>query len=753
MTSRDLIQTLDGTEWIKSVCLAGDGLIASASEDKNINLWDMKTGRNISRLQGHEHHVRCVVHLSSGLIVSGSFDTTIKVWDPQRREVIQTLQHGDDVKCACGLDEAFLASGGLDNNIKLWDLRTGECVKVLSGHRHCVQSVCQLNDKYLASGSTDCTVMIWNVNTGVSVATLREHTRTVWSVCPAGDGLLASAGMDRLIKIWNIHTHKCVRTLTGHNDSVFTITLIGDHLVASGSQDATVKIWDTKTFQCLQTLNGHTKGVSCICKVGPNTICSGSFDTSINVWRVEELTKRMSLVEEKSGLIDAMLEDNNVDVENLHQKIDMYNLTDERLLLKRDFLSAIKNKDQASALCLIEQFQPQLYIFQTYIEQALKKEMQVFQERFRHITPRKQKSGLLDPHDYTLMLENFRTLWNERNDNTELLMNLWTKCSSLHIDKMASLTTEFDNKSMDYKTLELQLSKLVETEKPETTYRMQVLEAEIKMLKQQLQSKENELHAELLKEYQIDNNIQQTDVQLKSIETRKVEIQSILETHRTQTTSMNQLTEEVNSWRKNMYHNLQTFQARLTDIKRKFELQWRVWEPKHVINWITSLDKSFPRKYRLTLQQKLPHQISMGQDLEYMTVAHIGSLGIIAVRDRVLVHKEIQRIIHLDSEGVTAKTTTTKEEDMREQSWKTWKPQDTINWICSLDRTWDIKYRSILSQTVPAQILIGDDLQYMDVDLLVDLGIDPLPDRGRIMANIQRVMKLNPSLIGNTTFE
>ena len=65
---------------INDVKFSPDGrLIASASFDKSIKLWDGNTGKFISVLRGHVQRVYCLAwSADSRLLVSGSADSTVK---------------------------------------------------------------------------------------------------------------------------------------------------------------------------------------------------------------------------------------------------------------------------------------------------------------------------------------------------------------------------------------------------------------------------------------------------------------------------------------------------------------------------------------------------------------------------------------------------------------------------------------------------------------------------------------------------
>ena len=64
-----------------------DGRLASGSADNTIRLWDVKTGEETARLEGHGGWVNALAVLPDGRLASGSDDSTIRLWDakPARR--------------------------------------------------------------------------------------------------------------------------------------------------------------------------------------------------------------------------------------------------------------------------------------------------------------------------------------------------------------------------------------------------------------------------------------------------------------------------------------------------------------------------------------------------------------------------------------------------------------------------------------------------------------------------------------------
>jgi ribosome assembly protein 4 len=98
-------------------------LIASASFDKSVKLWDGRSGKFITTLRGHVSRVYQITwSADSRLLCSGSSDSTLKVWDIKARKLLLDLPgHSDEVFAVdWSPDGERVASGGRDRVLKMW---------------------------------------------------------------------------------------------------------------------------------------------------------------------------------------------------------------------------------------------------------------------------------------------------------------------------------------------------------------------------------------------------------------------------------------------------------------------------------------------------------------------------------------------------------------------------------------------------------------------------------------------------------
>jgi WD40 repeat protein/tRNA A-37 threonylcarbamoyl transferase component Bud32 len=265
----------------------------SCGFDRTLRVWDVATGKELARLEGH---TRGIIHClalcpDQRQLLSGE-DGIIELWDVGTGKVLHRFEGVGSVVClAVSPDGRWALSGSYDHTLRLWDLKGRKEVHRFDAHTGPVQGVAFSPDgRRAASGSHDRTIRLWDLAKRREISCLREHTGGVNSVAFSPDGsLLLSGGGDRTVRFWDAKTGKELRS-ANHLDYVCSVAFSPDGRRAlSASNDATVRLWDVKTAKELHRFTGH-RGIVWDVAFSPNgrsaLSCGG--DHTIRLWRLPD---------------------------------------------------------------------------------------------------------------------------------------------------------------------------------------------------------------------------------------------------------------------------------------------------------------------------------------------------------------------------------------------------------------------------------------------------------------------------------
>ena len=243
-------------------------LLVSSCEDKNVRLWDARTGECVFVLRGHTDGVTMAkFSLSGGRVASASGDGTARIWDVATGKCLYALEgHTADIKSIEFSPNGLqIATTSKDTTARLWDAETGKPGPVLKGHFKLVYGVAFSPDSLQVSTSSwDFTIRQWDTQSGANIATLHGHNATVYGIAYHPNGLqLASAGRDKAIRLWDAQTLvSSAPVRDSHSQPPLHLSYLpGSQMVGSVSPDLTIRLWDKTTGESTEVKTGHKENI------------------------------------------------------------------------------------------------------------------------------------------------------------------------------------------------------------------------------------------------------------------------------------------------------------------------------------------------------------------------------------------------------------------------------------------------------------------------------------------------------------
>jgi len=254
---------------VNAVACSPDGsLLASASTDKSIRLWNSHTGEQIAVMTGHERSVMTVAFSNDGRrIASGSDDQTVRIWDVGTGNSLLVLRGHEQPVTGVFFrsDSNTLITSSEDKTVRFWNTDTGKEIAALV-HENQVLCVALAPDKERFASSDGADVYFWETATGNPLGSLRVADTTAFCMAFSPDGLLLVVGNSDEVEVIDIATGTVRWTSPRHDGFLLCVAFTLDgQTVLSGGSDKRVRLWDAQTGAAKAVFAGHEGNVSGLC--------------------------------------------------------------------------------------------------------------------------------------------------------------------------------------------------------------------------------------------------------------------------------------------------------------------------------------------------------------------------------------------------------------------------------------------------------------------------------------------------------
>ena len=255
---------------VSSLSVSPDGRLLAGISGGRLRIWDLASNKELTSTDtGHRTPPERIVATLGGLVATASHDFTIRLWESTTGKQRLKLEHDSYVwDIAVSPDGTKLASSSLDDTVCLWDMATGRKIYKLPGHGRFGgrRSVAFTPDsRYLLSWGDDVYLRKWHIGTGKAVlehrlrpkgvnipgedAELYERERFLdlghGTFSPDGKSFVLNAGPQ--YHIFDVATGKETGNIANEGSNVISLTISPDNklfLASTWSKPVETKLTD-----------------------------------------------------------------------------------------------------------------------------------------------------------------------------------------------------------------------------------------------------------------------------------------------------------------------------------------------------------------------------------------------------------------------------------------------------------------------------------------------------------------------------
>jgi WD40 repeat protein/uncharacterized caspase-like protein len=311
---------------IYCVVYSPDGrILASASEDRSVKLWDVATRREIRTLMGHSDRVESVAFSPDGkLVASSGDDGRVVVWEVVTGARVHLYAQSVPIpSIAFSPNGKYLAAWS--SEIRIWDVNTWKDVQLIKGNSNLagmieiakgqVQTRLAFSpDSTKLAAFNSLQLRMFEVPSGKRIKTFSQSSFNSMAFSPDGK-IIAIGEMDfrparpgegvggkqfvdfGVVVLWDAVRAKKIGTLLGHTEKVTAVTFSPDgRMLASASNDKTARLWDVDKRSEIKTLRGHEEWVNSVAfspdgrtlASAGGSLTSTSAENKIKLWDVRK---------------------------------------------------------------------------------------------------------------------------------------------------------------------------------------------------------------------------------------------------------------------------------------------------------------------------------------------------------------------------------------------------------------------------------------------------------------------------------
>eukprot|EP01104_Vermistella_antarctica_P015042 TRINITY_DN4856_c0_g1_i1.p1 TRINITY_DN4856_c0_g1~~TRINITY_DN4856_c0_g1_i1.p1 ORF type:complete len:314 (-),score=36.16 TRINITY_DN4856_c0_g1_i1:103-1044(-) len=244
-------------------------ILGSGSVDYTARLWDVEAKRKVVELRGHTSAIEQLSWspTNANLLATASSDKSVRLWDVRNGSCLHTVTTpGGNINVSWHPSGSPLVVGNKADTLSFIDPSKGTILKNVNNNSEINEIRWNLagNMFYLCKGQG--AVMILSYPSLETFRTIRCHTTPNFCIGFAPTGrTFAVGGADALVSIFDNSDLTCVRTMSRHDGQIRSLSYSHDgQFLASGSEDPTLDIMHVESGErvCAVDTSGDIQSVA-----------------------------------------------------------------------------------------------------------------------------------------------------------------------------------------------------------------------------------------------------------------------------------------------------------------------------------------------------------------------------------------------------------------------------------------------------------------------------------------------------------